>query len=136
MRIGEVAERSGLAASAIRYYESLGILPQPVRGSSGYRGYDADDLDLLRFVSRLRSLEFPLSDVREIVALRRDDQAPCAAVRLTISREIAAIEDRVDDLVRLKTELNRLEEQAADLPDDWPTVCVCSVVTTSASPDA
>lgn len=133
LRIGEVANRSGLATSAIRYYESLDILPRPERTRSGYRGYSGDDLDLLRFVARLRSLEFPLSDVREIVALRRDGKAPCDAVRSAISREAAAIEVRIKDLQRLQNELWTLEEQAKGLPDDWPTVCICNVVTDSTS---
>lgn len=128
IRIGEAAERAGMATSAIRYYESLGILPEADRTESGYRGYDDDDVGLLRFVARLRALEFPLSDVREIVALRRDGQAPCAAVRAAISREAAAIESRMRDLERLRRELRSLETQAKDLPDDWPSACVCNVV--------
>lgn len=128
LRIGEAAREVGLATSAIRYYESLDILPTPERTVSGYRGYTDDDLDLLHFVARLRSLEFPLSDVREIVALRRDGKAPCGAVRSTISREAAAIESRIEDLRRLQSELRSLEEAAKDLPDNWPTVCVCNVV--------
>lgn len=128
LRIGEVAERSGLASSAIRYYESVGILPEPDRTDSGYRGYADRDIDLLRFVARLRALEFPLSDVREIVALRRDGKAPCGAVRATISREAAAVKTRIEDLKKLQQELRTLERQAKDLPDDWPTACVCNVV--------
>jgi DNA-binding transcriptional MerR regulator len=128
LRIGEAADRVGMATSAIRYYESLGILPEPDRTTSGYRGYDPEDVELLRFVARLRALEFPLSDVREIVALRRDGKAPCAAVRTTISRETAAIASRIEDLERLQRELQSLEAQAKDLPDDWPTVCICDVV--------
>ncbi len=132
LRIGEVAERSGLASSAIRYYESLGIVPEPDRTDSGYRRYADDDLDLLRFVARLRRLEFPLSDVREIVALRRDGIAPCAAVRATISREATAVESRIEDLKRLQRELRTLEAQVKDMPDDWPTACVCNVVAPTA----
>lgn len=133
LRIGEAADRSGMASSAIRYYESVGILPEPSRTDSGYRGYADDDLDLLRFVARLRRLEFPLSDVREIVALRRDGKAPCAAVRATISREAAAVESRIADLKKLRRELRNLEAQAKDLPDDWPTACVCKVVASTAT---
>lgn len=135
LRIGEAAERSGLASSAIRYYESLGILPEPERTDSGYRGHADDDLDLLRFVARLRRLEFPLPYVREIVALRRDGKAPCAAVRATISREAAAVESRIEDLKKLQRELRSLEAQARDLPDDWPTACVCNVVAPTVAGD-
>jgi len=128
LKIGDAAERTGLAPSAIRYYENSGVLPEAERTDSGYREYDDDDVDLLRFVARLRALEFPLSDVREIVALRRDGKAPCAAVRETISRETAAIKTRIGDLQRLEKELRALEAEAKDLPDNWPTACVCNVL--------
>lgn len=132
-RIGEAAERAGLAPSAIRFYEETGVLPAAQRTSKGYRGYSEDDVDLLRFVARLRALEFPLSDVREIVALRRDGKAPCARVRETICSEGAAIKERIADLRRLEQELEKLEEEAKGLPDDWPTACVCSVLEGSVS---
>lgn len=103
LRIGEVAQRSGLATSAIRYYESLDILPTPVRSDSGYRDYSPDDLDLVNFVARLRSLEFPLFEVREIVALRREGKAPCRAVRSAIAAEAKAIDSRIRDLQNLRS---------------------------------
>lgn len=126
--IGELANRSGLTASAIRYYESNGILPAPTRSTSGYRSYDGEDVEMARFVARLRSLEFPLNDVREIVALRREAKAPCEAVRAAMSRESKEIENRIRDLQRLQKELKELDERARDLPDVWPTACVCSVI--------
>ncbi len=128
LKIGEAAKKAGLAPSAIRYYEDSGVLPEPGRTDSGYRGYEEGDVDLIRFVARLRALEFPLSDVREIVALRRDGKAPCEKVRETISNEAAAIESRIADLQRLRQELEILEAEARDLPDTWPTACVCDVV--------
>ncbi len=128
LRIGQVAERSGLATSAIRYYESLDILPTPARSDSGYRGYSNEDLELVNFVARLRALEFPLSDVREIVALRRDGKAPCRAVRSTIASETKAIDSKIRDLQKLRSELQQLQKRAEGLPDDWPTACVCNVL--------
>lgn len=127
-----MAERSGLTASAIRFYEAEGVLPVPYRTPAGYRGYSEEDVDLYRFVSRLRALEFPLPEVREIVGLRRGGTAPCGRVRSAISTNLADIESRIQDLKRLKVELKSLEERAASLPDDWPTVCVCNVIEGSA----
>ncbi len=127
-RIGEVAEKTDLNAAAIRFYEAEGILPLPTRLESGYRQYSAEDVELIRFVSRLRALEFPLKDVREIVALHRDNKAPCNEVRAAIDRELSAIESRVADLERLRAELTELREEARGLPDDWPTDCVCNVL--------
>lgn len=128
LRIGEMAERSGLTASAIRFYEAEGVLPNPWRTDSGYRGYGEEDVELFRFVSRLRALEFPLPEMREIIALRREGTAPCVRVRSAISTNLADIESRIRDLKRLQVELQTLDERAKNVPDDWPTVCVCKVI--------
>ena len=128
MKIGEAARRSGLEASAIRFYESVGVLPEPVRTEAGYREYSGDDVELLSFVRRLRSLELPLDDVGEIVGLRTRGEAPCQAVRQAIGREVTAIEARMEDLRRVSQDLARLQESAAELVDEWPGSCVCHVL--------
>jgi DNA-binding transcriptional MerR regulator len=128
MRIGEVAHMTGLETSAIRYYESNGIVPEPQRTAVGYRDYRDDDVKLLQFVRRLRSLELPLDDVREIVSLRTDGQAPCAQVREAITREAVAIDRRIDDLVRLRDEIAELQAAADQISDDWPVSCVCHIL--------
>lgn len=128
MRIGEVAAETGLEPSAIRYYETNNITPQPERTKSGYRDYDGTDVELLRFVRRLRSLDLPLDDIREIVALRTNGEAPCSTVREAIAREADNIEKRIEDLKRLQSELSSLQREADRISDDWPTSCVCHIL--------
>ena len=128
MRIGEAAGLSGLETSAIRFYEADGVVPAPERTDAGYRDYSTKDVELLRFVRRLRSLELPLDDVREIVALRSAGQAPCATVRSALAREAGAIDQRIEDLIRLRTDLSDLQAAAAEFTDDWPSTCVCHVL--------
>jgi DNA-binding transcriptional MerR regulator len=128
MQIGEAAKRSGIERTAIRYYETEGILPSPARSAAGYRRYGDEDVELLRFVRRLKALELPLEDIRSIVRLRVDGQAPCAVVRDALDREAAAIQARVEDLLRLQQELAELRRAADLINDDWPTSCVCHVL--------
>lgn len=128
MRIGEVAAETGLEPSAIRYYETNSIIPRPERTQSGYRDYVGTDVELLRFVRRLRSLELPLDDIREIVALRTNGEAPCSIVREAIAREAESIEKRIEDLTRLQLELSSLQTEADRISDDWPTSCVCHIL--------
>lgn len=132
MRIGEAARLSGLETSAIRFYEADGVVPAPERTDAGYRNYSAKDVELLRFVRRLRSLEFPLDDVKEIVTLRTSGEAPCATVRTALAREAAAIDRRIEDLGRLRRELAELQAAAGEFTDDWPATCVCHVLEESA----
>ena len=54
MQIGRVAERSGVPAKTIRYYEEIGLISKPERTAGGYRAYDKQDVEILRFVSRAR----------------------------------------------------------------------------------
>jgi MerR family copper efflux transcriptional regulator len=54
MRIGGAAERSGISAKAIRYYESIGLIPAATRSPAGYREYGATKVEILRFVQRAR----------------------------------------------------------------------------------
>lgn len=128
MQIGEAAALTGLEVSTIRFYEDQGVLPPPARTEAGYRDYQESDVELMRFVRRLRTLELPLDDITEIVALRTAGQGPCAVVRDALAREAAAIEDRISQLRKLGQELRRLQDEADEIRDDWPTSCVCHVV--------
>lgn len=129
MRIGEVAGTIGLEPSAIRFYERQGVLPAPDRTDSGYRDYSEADVELVRFVKRARSLEFPLDDIREIVELRLTGRAPCDAVRTVMAREASLIEGRIHELQLLQEELTRLRKLADEVADDWPRGdCVCHIV--------
>ena len=86
MQIGELGEQLGVNPKTIRYYESIGLLPEPARSSSGYRVYDETDAERLGFIRAAQRRGLALDEVREILALRDGGQAPCDYVRTVISR--------------------------------------------------
>jgi|SRR5215472_13226839 len=67
--IGELSQRTGCNIETIRYYERIGLLPQPQRSAGRYRRYDTDDVARLRFVRRARQLGFTLDDIRALLRL-------------------------------------------------------------------
>jgi DNA-binding transcriptional MerR regulator len=69
MKIGELAERSGIPASTIRYYEKEGLLPKAQRGANGYRVYQANALDRLDLIQLGQKLGFSLDTIRSVAAL-------------------------------------------------------------------
>jgi MerR family redox-sensitive transcriptional activator SoxR len=66
LTIGEVARRAGVATSSIRYYERVGLLPEPER-SHGQRRYDTDVLGKLGFIGVAQSAGFKLREIKELI---------------------------------------------------------------------
>ncbi|MYM24816.1 MerR family transcriptional regulator [Duganella sp. FT135W] len=72
MKIGELAERSGIAASAIRYYEQAGLMPKAERGTNGYRAYGDSALERINLIQIGQKLGFTLEAIRAVMALEGD----------------------------------------------------------------
>ncbi len=71
MNVGDAAQRSGLPAKTIRYYEEIGLI-SPSRAGNGYRDYSGDDIHRLAFLRRARNLGFSIDDCRQLMALYQD----------------------------------------------------------------
>lgn len=129
-RIAEVAERTGVPATAIRYYEDEGLLAPPERTSNGYRDYDERDVARLRFVARARHLELPVDDLRELVALWEEDDCASVATRMrsTVTGRLQDTQRRIAELMALAGELQRVQSRLQQTPHDGPCVdeqCAC-----------
>ncbi len=123
MRIGELGERLGVNTKTIRYYESIGLVPEPERTSSGYRIYSEADVERLVFIKSAQRLGLALDEVREILALRERGEAPCDYVRGLISQEVADIDHRLEELQGLREELVALERRAQDTAGTKGSIC-------------
>ena len=71
MLIGELARRAGITTKAVRFYESQGLLPAPERAANGYRAYSPADVERLRLLVVLRSLDLPLERAAQLAVLLR-----------------------------------------------------------------
>jgi DNA-binding transcriptional MerR regulator len=118
MRIGELAGRVGVNPKTIRYYEQIGLLPEPQRLPSGYRRYAEDDVARLVFIKTAQRLGIALDEIREILALRDRGRRPCAFVRGVLRREVADFDQRIAELDHLREELVRLDALAADMAEE------------------
>ena len=108
MRIGHLAGKAGVAIDTVRYYERLGLLPEPVRRPSGYRDYGEDELQQLRFVRRCKALGFSLEEIRELLRLNADPDADRAEVRALTERRLADVDAKLRELQVLRDSLAEL----------------------------
>ena len=108
MNISQAAERSGLPAKTIRYYDDIGLVGPSSRRANGYRDYDERDLHRLTFVQRARSLGFSVEECRELLDLYRDKARASADVKAIAKTRIADIHRKIDELEDMQATLTRL----------------------------
>jgi len=109
VRVSELAHRAGVNASAIRFYEEVGVLPPAARRANGYRDYGADDMARLRLVVSLRRLGLGPEAAGRLARLCLDREAIDADIAPLLADQRAAIGRQRADLDRLEDELLDLE---------------------------
>lgn len=107
MNVSQAAQRSGLPAKTIRYYEDVGLI-RPGRAANGYRDYSGDDVHILAFLKRARGLGFSIEDCRQLTALYRDKSRASHDVREIAVAHIVAIEDKIAELQSMRRTLDTL----------------------------
>ncbi len=108
MQIGELARATSTKVETVRFYEKIGLLPEPGRTSSNYRDYGRPHLARLSFVRRARDLGFTLDQIRELLALSDDRDQSCSAVDIVARAHLAQIDQKIADLRSLRRELDEL----------------------------
>jgi MerR family copper efflux transcriptional regulator len=107
--ISQVADRTGFSPSTLRYYEDIGLLPEPDRNSSGYRVYSPDDLETLRFIDRGKRLGLELDEIADILQLWRTGD--CGPTRDQVE---ALLHAKLAQVHRDLAELQAFQQQLAD----------------------
>ena len=111
LMIGQLARRTGTKVETIRFYEKNGLLPAPSRTDGNYRAYEPGHLNRLSFIRRARELGFSLDQIREFLKLADDRSQSCAAVDAIAKEHRKEVERKIQDLIALKSELDRMIDQ-------------------------
>lgn len=112
MLIGELAERSGISARTIRFYEQMKVLTAPERSSNRYRVYSDRTLAELTFIKRAQRLGFSLDEIRDILALGRSGRLPCNRVTTLCAVHIGEIDRQMAELIAFRKLLETARRKA------------------------
>lgn len=112
MNIGDVADRAGLPAKTIRYYEDIGLV-RPARDTNGYRAFSEQDAHKLIFLARARALGFSIEECRALLALWEDRDRASADVRAIAKDHLTRIEEKIADLEAMRDTLSDLVTSCA-----------------------
>lgn len=106
IRRGDLARATGCNLETIRYYEKIGIMPDPPRSTKGYRSYDDTHVKRLKFVMRSRDLGFSLEEVRGLLGLVDDRSRTCAEVQIIAEDHLTDVQAKIADLQRIERVLS------------------------------
>lgn len=117
MKINELSKQSGIHLETIRYYEKMGLMPEPKRLANGYRDYDEASLKQLKFIKTCRSLDFSLGEIKFFNALKTQQSQHCE-VDSMLAKHLVSVEEKIAELTEIKHFLQSLitedDHQAAD----------------------
>lgn len=113
LTIGQLAKETDTNIQTIRYYEQIGLLPEPARTAGNQRRYGTAQSQRLAFIRHARALGFPLDDIRGLLDLADDPAKPCQEADEIARHHLVEVNRRIERLTSLKSELERMVDQCA-----------------------
>jgi|TARA_B110000116_G_C16759665_1_gene547713 MerR family mercuric resistance operon transcriptional regulator len=106
---GELAKETGCNIETVRYYEKIGVLPEPPRSSSGYRMYDDSHRRILNFIQRSKTLGFSITRIRELLQLSDATGFHTRKeVKFLTEKHIKEVSEKIKDLKQLRKRLSQI----------------------------
>ena len=106
MKVGALAEETGVHVETIRYYQNLGLMPKPARAYGSVRRYGAQAAGRLRFIKRAQGLGFSLDEVKLLLDLSVGEH--CAETRAFAEQKRRLVEGKIADLRGIQAALDKL----------------------------
>lgn len=106
VKIGALAEETGVHVETIRYYQSLGLMPKPARAHGSVRRYGPEAAHRLRFIKRAQGLGFSLDEVKLLLGLSVGEH--CAETRTFAEQKKLLVERKISDLRGIQAALDKL----------------------------
>src|SRR5829696_8297275 len=116
LTVSALAGQAGLSADTVRYYERVGLLPEPARSAAGYRLYDQDALGRLRLIKGAQRAGLRLREIGELLQVADRGQCPCGHTESLLRGRLAEVQAELERLRSLEAELSRLLERQPDSP--------------------
>lgn len=108
MNIGEAAKLSGLSAKMIRHYEQIQLLKSVQRDAAGYRQYDAQNIEVLKFIRQARVLGFSMAQIEALLSLWQDPERPSRAVKQVALAHLQEVEHKLHELAAMQATLKNM----------------------------
>ncbi len=115
MNIGELARLTGVSTKAIRYYEEIGVLTEPDRSLNGYRTYEEDTVDRLKFVKDAQLTGLTLAEITTILDQRGKGESTCEHVMNLLEHHLRELDSHIKTLRKTRGKLATIAQRARQL---------------------
>jgi MerR family Zn(II)-responsive transcriptional regulator of zntA len=111
LKIGELAEQTGVSTDTLRYYEKHGLIKPSARSGNGYRLYGRNDRAMIEFIVAAKQVGFTLKEIRELIELEvTRDESTCAEVKAIVDDKLQVVEQRLAELDKVRSSLKSLSD--------------------------
>jgi len=129
MKIGELASRASVGTKTIRYYEEIGLMPEPERAPNGYREFDEHAVGRLRFIRDAQATGLTLMEIASILDLRGHGEGTCFHVIDLLERHLEDLDQHIEKLHQTRDQLITLTQRAKGLdPEDCTDPNRCQTI--------
>ncbi len=126
LTVSKLADQVGVSPDTVRYYERIGLLPEPDRSASGYRLYGDEAVQRLRLIKHAQRFGLRLEEVGELLQIRERGLCPCGHTRTLLERRMADLDEQIAALTGLKEDIAKLLDEAG--PSAGPSSCTSSLL--------
>ncbi|GLO62213.1 heavy metal-responsive transcriptional regulator [Vibrio sp. MACH09] len=122
--IGELAKTAGVTVDTLRFYEKNGLIEPKGRSESGYRLYDQNNIEQVKFVLNAKQLGLSLEEIKELLDIRLEaTQHSCAEVKAITSAKLTVIDEKIAELTKIRTALKKINDACCGHNDDNASHC-------------
>ena len=116
-KIGKLAKNTNCQVETIRFYENIGLMPNPDRTERGHRVYGSEHEKRLRFIRRSRELDFTLEEIRALLEFLDTKNYSCDQVHSFADGHIRKIKSKIAELKEMENSLVRFANQCEENKD-------------------
>ncbi len=102
-KIKQASELTGINLETIRYYEKQGLIKPILREQNGYRVFDENQLEQLRFIKTCRNIGFSLNDIKTLLQLQQTPNKQCNEINALAEQHLAYLDEQITELQQVKT---------------------------------
>jgi DNA-binding transcriptional MerR regulator len=123
LTVSKLAGEVGTSSDTLRYYERIGLLPEPARSPAGYRLYGAEAVERVRFIKRAQRFGLRLEEIGELLAIRERGLCPCGRTRRLLEEKVSGLTEEMAALQRLRNDIQEMLDQRLFSTEDQEWQC-------------